>query len=1067
MDVGGWLKALGLERYEATFRENAVSPEVLRHLTAEDLKELGVTAVGHRRELLVAIAKLQEDAATLPAVGSIDDHRAQLSAAERRQITVLFCDIVGSTPLSARLDPEELREVLTAYQASVAAEVAGKRGYIARFVGDGVLAYFGWPNADEAHAESAVRAGLAIVGAINRQRLAVRVGIATGLVVTGDLVGVGAAQTVTAVGETPNLAARLQALAEPNTVVVSDPTRSQLGRLFELEDLGPFELKGFDKPIRVWRARRETGAASRSETVYVNARVPLVGRDEELDLLLRRWRSAAAGEGKVVLLSGEPGIGKSRLLAALEERLAAETHTSLRYFCSPYHQDSPLYPIAAKIEQEAGFATGDSAKQRLAKLAAILSPTAPDQDDLTLYARLLLVPLDESSHAAPEQSPQIWKEQTFGALTRRLAGWACQRPVLMVFEDAHWSDPTSIELLDKVIEQVPELPVLLIVSFRPDFAAPWFGRPGVSLMALSRLGRQDAASLAAQVTSLGLLSSSLLDQIINRADGVPLFIEELTKAVLEAPELQTASSALAVPDTLQASLMARLDRLQGGRELAQIGSVIGREFSHEMLNDVAGQPAAALENGLTELVGSELIYRTGTPPNARYTFKHVLVQQAAYESLLRTHRQALHARVAKVMERLPEEAEHRSHLLIHHATLAGDHELAARACIAAGERSLHIFAREEARRLAERGLTHLDGLPDGEQKVRFHIKLLVIKVHSSRRRGDEGPELANRLQEAADAAMTLGLHNEAVSALYARSWLHYWSHDTRGASQVSLKAEEASRKADQITRCHQIANTGFCLLDVEQQVSRALEMIDEAETIAKTLDVDFVELECARANAVRWKGDLDRAHVHMSHALELTRMRKEHWREVECLISLATINLERQKLPSVEQYCDEIDEIAGRLDHALPPVSAAFRVLAQCSACREDLLPELDRALTSLREFDDKAHLAYVLNFAAHDALTLGEYSRACTAATEALMAARAMLRTTEIVVATSILARAECADGDRLAAVARLHALVSECDFETLSARARANLERAAHEIGFALERPPQRQAVHLHESS
>jgi hypothetical protein len=684
-------------------------------------------------------------------------------------------------------------------------------------------------------------------------------------------------------------------------------------------------------------------------------------------------------------------------------------------------------------------------------------------------ARLLSIPLDEH-HPTPEESPQRWKERTFAAVTRRLASLARQEPVLMVFEDAHWSDPTSIELLDTLIEQVPELPVLLVASFRPEFTTSWSGRSGVSLMALNRLGRRDATRLAAQVTSDGPLSLSLLDQIVTRADGVPLFIEELTKAVLEAPELDAASSALAVPNTLQASLMARLDRLHGGRELAQIGAVLGREFSHEMLCDVAGQSAAAMETSLAELVRSELVFRTGTPPNARYTFKHVLVQQAAYDTLLRSRRQDLHARVAKaIMERLPDEAEHRSHLLLHHATLAGNHELAALACINAGERSLQVFAQEEAYRLAERGLKHLDGLPDSEQKARFHVKLLVLKVHAAYKHGDEVPELVNRLQETADTARALGLHNEAVSALHARAWLQLWSNDARGASQTALNAEEASRKADEISRCHQIANTGRCLLEVEQQISRALLLIDEAEVAARTLEIDFVELEWARAHAARWKGDLDRAHELMSRGFELARLREERWREVECLILLAMIDLERQKSLSVEQYCNEIDEIAARLDHALPPVSAVFRVLAQFGLGRNvDLSPALDQALTSLRDFDDKAHLAYALNFAAHDALARGHYSQARIAAAEALTAARSISRTTEIVIAGSILARADCADGDRLAATARLQALMSECDFATLSARARTNLERAAHDIGFALERLPNaRQAFHVAENS
>ncbi len=1056
MNVANWLRSLGLERYEPAFRENDVGADLLHQLTAEDLKELGVATVGHRRRLLAAIGALRHDAAVNEAVGHGGESHRPAASAERRHITVLFCDIVGSTPLSARLDPEELREVLSTYQAAVASTVAGKRGYVARFVGDGVLAYFGWPNADEAHADSAVRAGLAIPGAVGHLQLSVRVGIATGLVVTGDLVGVGAAQTVTAVGETPNLAARLQALAEPDTVVVSDATRLQLGRMFELDDLGLIPLKGFDKPVRAWRAARETGAASRSEMVHAGAPMPLVGRDEELDLLIRRWRQAKAGEGRVVLISGEPGIGKSRLLAALEEQLTAEPHTSLRYFCSPHHQDSSLYPIAARLEQEAGFDRGDSAAGRLAKLEAVLATTAPARDDVALLARLLSIPLDER-YPAPEESPQRWKERTFAALTRRLAGLARQAPVLMVFEDAHWSDPTSVELLDSLIEHVPELPVLLVASFRPGFTASWFGRAGVSLMALNRLGRQDAARLAAQVTLADPLSLSLLERIVTRADGVPLFIEELTKAVLEAPELDATSSALAVPATLQASLMARLDRLHGGRELAQIGAVLGREFSHEMLSDVAGQPAAALESALTELVRSELVFRTGTPPNARYTFKHVLVQQAAYETLLLSRRQDLHARVAKaIMERLPDEAEHWSHLLLHHATLAGDHELAAHACVAAGERSLQVFAQEEAYRLAERGLTHLDSLPDGEQKARFHVKLLEIKAHAAYRHGDETPELINRLQEAADTAMTFGLHGEAVAALHARGWLQQWSNDARGASQTALKWEEVSRKADEITRCQQVANTGRCLLEVEQQISRALVLVDEAETMARTLELDFVELEWARSHAFRWKGDIDQAHARMTRAVELARLREDRWREVECLICLAMIDLDRGNSSSVEQYCDEIDEIAGRLDHALPPVSAVFRLLAQSIAGRNDLTSALDQALTSVREFDDKAHLAYALNFAADDALTRGQYSRTRIAATEALMAAKAMSRSTEIVVAGSILARADYAEGDRSAAIARIHGLDSEWDRAALSARARDHLERATRDIGLALERTP-----------
>ncbi len=393
MDVTDWLRSLGLERYAAAFRENEVSADLLAKLTAQDLRDLGVAAVGHRRRLLEAIAVLRGDSG--PSVGVAGSDRAPEPRAERRHLTVLFCDLVGSTPLSTRLDPEDLRQLLDTYRASVVAAVTGQRGYVAKFLGDGVLAYFGWPNADEAHADSAVRAGLAAIEALRPHQLPVRIGIATGLVVVGDLIGAGAAQEHPAIGETPNLAARLQALAEPDTIVVSEATRSQLGRMFEMEELGPVALKGFEKPVKPWRVRGETGISSRSEAVYGGALTPLVGRDEELDLLLRRWRQAKAGESRVVLLSGEAGIGKSRLLAALEERLAGEPHVSLRYFCSPHHQDSALRPIIARWEQEVGFASSDTNGERLGKLEAVLASVGTPMEDVALIADLLSVPVDD------------------------------------------------------------------------------------------------------------------------------------------------------------------------------------------------------------------------------------------------------------------------------------------------------------------------------------------------------------------------------------------------------------------------------------------------------------------------------------------------------------------------------------------------------------------------------------------------------------------------------------------------------------------------------------------------
>ena len=735
MDVTEWLRSLGLERYAATFQENEVSADLLPKLTAQDLQDLGVAAVGHRRRMLDAITALRDDArstgdrpgrSVAPTTAMTYGEQVSEAVAERRHITVLFCDLVGSTPLSTRLDPEDLQQVLETYRRSVVAAVTAKGGYVALFVGDGVLVYFGWPNADEAHADSAVRAALAAIEAVRPHLLPVRIGIATGLVVVGNLIGSGAAQQHPAIGETPNLAARLQALAEPDTIVVSEATRSQLGRLFEFEELGPVALKGFETPVTAWRVRGETGVSSRSEAVYADALTPLVGRREELDLLLLRWGEAKDGEGRVVLLSGEAGIGKSRLLAALEERLSGEPHIILRYFCSPHHQDSALYPIAARLEQQAGFSRGDTAKDRLAKLEAMLAPTAPTRDDVSSLAALLSVSTD-GRYPALEPSPRRRKERTFTALLHRLTRFAGSGPVLILFEDAHWSDPTSLELLDAVIEQVPNIPVLLVVSFRPDFLAPWIGRPGVSLTTLSQLDRRDATALARQVVANHFLPSALLNRIVLQSDGVPLFIEELTKTVLASAafvERHGAPSPLTVPSTLQAALTARLDQLPAAKQVAQVGAVIGREFPHDLLMAISSLPEQILEQGLEDLVATGLAVRRGTPPNTTYAFRHALLRDAAYGMLLRGPKRELHARIAAVLEeRFPDIIEQHPAVLAQHCTQAGMAERAIAYWIKAGRKSIARSATSEAAAQFRHGFDLLPELPDGPVRRRMDLEL--------------------------------------------------------------------------------------------------------------------------------------------------------------------------------------------------------------------------------------------------------------------------------------------------------------------------------------------------------
>src|SRR5438270_2390557 len=533
MAVAAWLQDLGLERYVPAFRDNDIDAEVLLKLTAEDLISIGVTSVGHRRKLLDAIAGLgmavPAAVVTAPAPGA----PAQAEA-ERRQLTVMFCDLVGSTALSTRFDPEDLRELIGDYHRVVAETVGRFDGFVAKYMGDGVLIYFGYPQAHEDDAERAVRAGLAVIEAVGRLRarenLSVRLGVATGLAVVGDLIGEGAAQERGVIGETPNLAARLQGLAAPNALVIAEATRRQIGGLFDLEDLGPQQLAGFADPQRAWRVLGESGEVSRFEALR-SGETPLVGREEEVELLTRRWQQAKSGEGRVVLMSGEPGIGKSRLMAALSEHIETEPHTRLRYFCSPHHQDSALYPFIAQLERAAGFARDVTVGGRLGMLRAMLAPGTWDDNVIALLSEMLSLP---SSAADPSLSPQRKREKLFEVLLGQLEAEACRRPVLMVFEDAHWIDPTSRELLDLTVDRVRRLPVLLTITFRPEFQPPWAGRAHVTSLALNRLGEREGEALVQTLAGNSGLTAEIVTEIVDRTDGVPLFVEELTKAVLES-----------------------------------------------------------------------------------------------------------------------------------------------------------------------------------------------------------------------------------------------------------------------------------------------------------------------------------------------------------------------------------------------------------------------------------------------------------------------------------------------------------------------------------------------------
>jgi class 3 adenylate cyclase/predicted ATPase len=646
--------------------------------------------------------------------------------AERRQVTVLFSDLVGSTALSARMDPEDLREVISAYHKCVAEAVRRFGGFVAQYLGDGVLVYFGYPEAHEDDAERAVRAGLELIAAVialkTSASLQTRVGIATGLVVVGDLMtGSGEARERGIVGETPNLAARLQGIAEPNTVAIGEGTRRLLGNLFELKDLGARDVKGVAEPVRAWVALRASTVESRFEALHPSGLTALVGREEETELLLRRWSRAKSGEGQVVLISGEAGIGKSRLAAALAERIAGEPHTRLRHQCSPYHTNSALHPFIAQLERAAGFKADDTSEQRLDKLEAVLAIGSPRvQTVAPLFAALLSIPFGVR-YLPLALSPAQQRRQTLAALLDQFEGLASQQPILLLFEDLHWADASSLELLNLTLERVRHLRVLALFTFRPEFEPPWIGLPNVGTLSLGRLDRNGIESIVAQVTGGRALPAEVMKQIVAKTDGNPLFVEELTKTVLEAGilvedaegyRLDGPLPALAVPETLQDSLMARLDRLARVREIAQIGAAIGRDFSYSLLRAVVGRDETALKHALAQLEQAELVFRRGEPPEVLYSFKHALVRDAAYESLLKSRRQQLHGQIARTLEQgFAHVVASQPEIAAHHFTEAGLVEAAIDYWLKAGQHAARSANAEALHHLA-RGLELLPNIDD-------------------------------------------------------------------------------------------------------------------------------------------------------------------------------------------------------------------------------------------------------------------------------------------------------------------------------------------------------------------
>jgi class 3 adenylate cyclase len=747
MDVAEWLRALDLSQYAAAFHENAVTADLLPSLTSDDLKDIGVAAVGHRRRLLDAIAALRPAADPVP-----DIHHGTTTTAERRQVTVMFCDMVGFTALSAHLDPEDLSAVVRSYQATVAATIARFGGFIARYVGDGVLIYFGWPEAREADAERAVRAALAVIREVGQapaagKRLRLRIGIATGLVVIGEPIGTGEARQQTAIGETPNLAARLQALAGDDGIVVDAATRQQIGRLFDCAELGVVALKGIPGPVQAWQVLKEAQIGSRFEALH-DSSLPLIGRDEELEQLIRRWEQVKTGTGRVVLITGESGIGKSRLVAELETRLQGEEHGRLRYFCSPDHCDSPLFPIARQMALAAEFDRDDDTPAKWQRLRQVLG-TETDAADMALIGELLALDTPGPQSAGA----RLQKERLFAALLRQVERLCRDKPLLALVEDVHWADPTTRELLDLAVTHLPAMRVLLLLTFRPDLQVPWTGHAGVTSITLSRLDRAESTQLAGALTTE--LPPVLLARIAMQADGVPLFIEELTKDWIErAKDPDITLQTIGVPTTLRGSLLARLDRLPEAKQVAQVGAVIGREFSHELISEVTDLPEPVFSDGLEQLVSSGLVHRRGEPPSATYRFRHALVQRAVYSTVLRSHRQVAHGRIA---DALSGRADVAPQTLAHHLTEAGRLHEAVEHWLIAGQALAGRSAEREAINLFRRGLAALLTLPESPERDRRELELqMALEVPLAAAEGPAANVVGSVRQRVRELSQRLG-----------------------------------------------------------------------------------------------------------------------------------------------------------------------------------------------------------------------------------------------------------------------------------------------------------------------
>ncbi len=935
-----WLKEQGLEQHTNLFADNDIDFDILADLTESDLEKLGLS-LGHRRKLLKALAAAQPSSGESRRATEASPETIATQEAERRQVTVLFSDLVGSTALANALDPEDMSALIRRYQDACAGAIARFDGFIAKFMGDGVLAYFGYPQAQENAAERSVYAALAIIESLRQlkcpdgQRLATRIGIATGIVVVGDIIGSGVAREHSIVGETPNLAARLQTLAEPNSVVVSESTHHLLGRQFDYQSLGERGLKGFANPVQVWRVLREAAVASRFAAGRAARAGPFIGRIQEIGLLLDRWQLAKNGEGQVVLLSGEAGMGKSRIIDALCERIGDDSYYHVICQCSPYHTNSALYPVIRQFERAAGLKLEDSPAIRLEKLETLLSAADNLPETTTsIFADLLSIPLDDR-YAPLDLSPAQRKVATIAAIMHQLTRLAEQKPLLFVLEDVHWIDPTTQELITRLIDGIGSTNILTLITARPEFLSPWTGRDHVTSLALSRLSKKQSAELIADVAVAHGLEPALVEDIVAKTDGVPLYLEELTKAIIESATPERP----AVPATLQDSLMARLDRLGPAKEIAQIAAVIGQQFSHALLEMVSSASVADVASGIARLVDAGLAFPQSQANEPSYSFKHVLMRDVAYDNLLRARRQQIHECVARSLEEhFPAVAESEPELLAHHFSQAN---LPDSACVyreRAGNRAAAHSNFAEAVAHFTAGLSESGRLVEGPDRSRRELSfLLKLGPALSIIKGQQSPEV----EQVFERAHSLGTALPDEAGLFKAIWGLWFSalvgrnlRKARDRAQELVALGHKSTDPDLLLEAfHCRWSTAFFRGDVATALKDSREGIERYDPARHSwMGAVFgghdpgVCAYCVHANHLCLSGIVGQAKGLVEKALSLAEKLKHPHSLGHALQNATTAQQIVGDHEAVDQSAQRLIELAGKFN--FPPQRAHALVLS-------------------------------------------------------------------------------------------------------------------------------------------